>query len=102
MPKDEVDPEDPMELSGMAMLTEEDTSEDMTECFVEEFMRMGHSPAQVFQLFRSPFYVSANMVLENRGETFVRTKIVEIFTRWGRTVADSDLDSTPRSLSPGP
>lgn len=100
MPKDEVDPEDPMELSGMALLTEEDTSEDMTECFVEEFMRMGHSPAQVLQLFRSEFYVSANMVLQNRGEQFVREKIVEIFSRWGRNVTDADLDLKPRRLTP--
>lgn len=89
-----------MELSGMALLTEEDTSEEMTECFVEEFMRMGHSPAQVLQLFRSEFYVSANMVLQNRGEQFVREKIVEIFSRWGRHVTDADLDLKPRRLTP--
>lgn len=100
MPKDEFDPEDPMELSGLALLTEEDTSGDMTECFVEEFMRMGHTPAQILALFRSAFYVSANMVLQNRGEPFVRARIVEVFSRWGRDVCDGDLDIKPRRLAP--
>jgi hypothetical protein len=38
MPKDEIDPEDPMELRG-GFATREDTSELMTECFIEEFLR---------------------------------------------------------------
>lgn len=91
MPKDEVDPEDPLELSGMALLTDEDTSEDMTECFIEEFMRMGHSPAQVFGYFRNPFYLAMNMVMEKRGEAWVRARVIEIFGRWGRPVEEADL-----------
>jgi hypothetical protein len=91
MPKDEVDPQDPLELSGMAFLTTEDTSEDMTECFVEEYLRMGHSPAQILSYFRDPFYLAVNMVLENRGEPWVRRKIVEAFARWGRPVEEAAL-----------
>lgn len=97
MPKDEVDPEDPFELSGMALLTDEDTSEDMTECFVEEYLRMGHSAAQIFQYFRNPFYIGVNMVLQNRGEPWVRAKIVEIFNRWGRAITDADLGPARRT-----
>ena len=33
MPKDEFDFEDPLELNGVAFLTEEDTSAEMAECF---------------------------------------------------------------------
>jgi hypothetical protein len=91
MPKDEVDPEDPLELSGMALLTDEDTSEEMAECFIEEFMRMGHSPAQVFQYFRNPFYLAMNLVIEKRGEAWVRERIIDIFGRWGRRVEDAEL-----------
>ena len=40
MPKDEFDFEDPFELNGMALLTQEDATNDMAECFTEEFMRM--------------------------------------------------------------
>ena len=84
MPKDEFDFDDPLELSGVAILTEEDTTDDMCECFVEEFMRMGYNPQQILTLFRNPHYLGMNMVLQNRGEPFVRGQIAEIFARWGR------------------
>jgi hypothetical protein len=87
MPKDEFDPEDPMELNGVAFLTEEDTTDTMCECFIEEFMRMGHGPRQVLALFRNPHYLGMNMVLEKRGEQFVRDRIEEIYARWGRSVS---------------
>jgi hypothetical protein len=35
MPKDEFDFEDPFELNGMALLSEEDTTNDMAVCFTE-------------------------------------------------------------------
>ena len=84
MPKDEFDFEDPLELNGMALLTEEDTTDAMCECFIEEFMRMGYSHKQILALFRNPHYLGMNMVLEKRGEQFVRDCIAEIFARWGR------------------
>jgi hypothetical protein len=84
MPKDEFDFEDPLELNGVAFLTEEDTSAEMAECFAEEFMRMGYNHKQVLALFRNPHYVGPNMVLQNKGEAFVRNIIAETFGRWGR------------------
>ena len=47
MPKAEFDPEDPMELCGVGLLTPEDTTEAMAECFIEEFMRLDYDPAQI-------------------------------------------------------
>ncbi len=90
MPKDEIDPEDPLELCGVALFTEEDTSDSMTECFIEEFLRLGYAPAQVLALFRNPHYIGPNMVLQNRGLDHVRGKIVEVFGWWGRTVTLRD------------
>ena len=87
MPKDEFDFEDPLELNGIALLTEEDTTDAMCECFIEEFMRMGHGASQVLALFRNPHYLGMNMVLEKRGEQFVRDCIAATFARWGRAVA---------------
>ena len=84
MPKDEFDFDDPMELNGMALISEEDTTDAMTECFIEEFMRLGYNHKQVFALFRNPHYVGMNMVLQNRGEEFVKDFIAEVFARWGR------------------
>ena len=86
MPKDEFDFEDPLELNGVALLTEEDTTDAMCECFIEEFLRMGYNHKQVLALFRNPNYLGMNMVLQNRGEPFVRDQITELFARWGRAV----------------
>ena len=86
MPKDEFDFDDPMELNGMALLSDEDTTDAMTECFIEEFMRLGWNHKQVLALFRNPNYIGMNMVLQNRGEDYVKNFIAEVFARWGRTV----------------
>ncbi len=84
MPKDEFDFDDPLELSGVALVTNEDTTDLMCECFIEEFMRLGYNPRQLLALFRNPHYLGMNMVLQNRGEPFVRAKIAEVFARWGK------------------
>jgi hypothetical protein len=86
MPKDEFDFDDPLALSGVALLTEEDTTHSMAECFIEEFMRLGHGPTQVLALFRNPQYQGPHLAWRRRGEPFVRDLIAEVFTRWGRPV----------------
>lgn len=87
MPKDEFDFEDPFELNGMAFVTEEDTTQTMAECFVEEFMRMGFNAKQVLALFKNPQYLGPNLALEKHGEAWVRDLIADIFTRWGKPVS---------------
>ena len=98
MPKNEIDPEDPMELRGVSFLTEEDTSEAMTECFIEEFMRLGHDHRQILALFRNRHYTGLNLVLQNRGEAFVKAKITEVFGWWRRTVDWPDPAGQPDHL----
>jgi hypothetical protein len=86
MPKDEFDFDDPMELNGMAFQTNEDTSEAMCDCFVEEFLRIGYGPKQILALFRNPHYLGMNLVLQKRGERFIQDIITEQFARRGRLV----------------
>src|SRR5262249_6102543 len=86
MPKDEFDFDDPLELNGVGLLTDEDTSGAMAECFVEEFMMLGYNRKQIFALFRNPHYIGMNMVLQNKGEPFVREIIAETFARWGKPI----------------
>jgi hypothetical protein len=86
MPKDEFDPEDPMELFGVALLTDEDTAATMSECFIEEFMRLGYNHKQILALFRNPHYTGLNGVRQTKGEEFVRDAIAELFARWGRPI----------------
>ena len=87
MPKDEFDFEDPFELNGMAFLTHEDTTDNMAECFIEEFMRMRYGNKQILALFKGPHYMGPNMAFEKRGEPFIRELITEVFARWGRTAS---------------
>lgn len=102
MPKDEFDFDDPLELNGVALYTEEDTSRDMAGCFVEEFMRLGYNHKQLLALFRNPHYLGLNMVLQNKGEAFVREVIAETFAKWGRPIAWTDHSSATHTpaLSP--
>lgn len=96
MPKDEFDFEDPFELNGMAFMTHEDTTNDMAETFIEEFMRMGYGHKQLLALFRNPHYLGPNMALEKRGEPFIRDLITEVFARWGKKVEWPDSGSSQR------
>ena len=93
MPKDEFDFEDPLELNGVSFVTEEDTTDAMCECFIEEFMRMGYGHKQVLAFFRNPHYLGMNMALEKRGEPFVRKRISEVFARWGRPIQQEWTES---------
>jgi len=102
MPKDEFDFEDPFELNGMAFMTHEDTTNDMAETFIEEFMRLRYDHRQILALFRNPHYVGPNMALEKRGEPFIRDLITEVFARWGRKVEWPGVATNPLTpaLSP--
>ena len=102
MPKDEFDFEDPFELNGIAFLSHEDTTNDMAECFTEEFMRMGYSHQQVLALFRNPHYLGPNMAFEKRGEPFIRDLITEVFARWGKKVEWPDPGSSRREEAQTP
>jgi hypothetical protein len=102
MPKDEFDFDDPLELNGVALHTDEDTSRDMAECFVEEFLRMGYNHKQLLALFRNPHYLGMHMVLQNKGEPFVKEVIRDVFARWGKkiewpTAGSSRCEEAPTS-----
>lgn len=83
MPKNEFDFEDPFELNGMTLLTHEDTTTEMAECFIEEFMRLGYGHKQLLAIFRNPHYVGPHLVWKKRGEPFIVDLIAEVCARWG-------------------
>src|SRR5688572_14825481 len=102
MPKDEFDFEDPFELNGMAFLTHEDTTNDMAETFIEEFMRLGYNHQQLLALFRNPHHLGPHMAFEKRGEPFIQELIVDVFARWGKKVEWPNVTTFPLTpaLSP--
>jgi hypothetical protein len=78
------DPEDPLALCRVGIVTDEDTTNAMAECLVEEYLRLGYQPAQLLALFQNPFYTGLHLVLQRRGEAHVRALIADRFARWGR------------------
>ncbi|HVR37141.1 MAG TPA: hypothetical protein VMS21_14960 [Methylomirabilota bacterium] len=100
MPKDEFDFEDPLELNGVALFTDEDTSGEMAACFIEEFMRMGYNHKQVLALFRNPHYIGPNQVLQSKGEPFVRDLIASTFLLWGRPCGRVEAPAKPAEGTP--
>ena len=108
MPKNEFDLDDPLELNGVALWTDEETQRDMAECFTEEFLRLGCNHKQLLAMFRNPHYLGLNMVLQNKGEAFVKDVIADVFARWGKRIewppAWSGGPETPQppSLAPEP
>ncbi len=95
MPKDEFDFEDPLELNAVGLACAEDTTAAMTECFVEEFTRLGYDHRQILALFRDPGYLGMNLALQKRGEQFVRDVIGEAFARRGRNATWPAADGVP-------
>lgn len=81
MPKDEFEPDDPMELVGVAFPTGD--VDEMAECLVEEFVKMGMGDEELLQLFRSPFYGGTHAIYKKRGEEYVRALITRVREQWG-------------------
>jgi hypothetical protein len=92
MPKDEFDPEDPLELKGVTF--PDGDADEMARCFVEEYIQLGFDDATIWSLFRSPFFAGMHDILEKRGEPWVDAVIRECRDRLGywkmRTVRGSD------------
>lgn len=78
------DPEDPLALCRVGIVTDEDTTDAMAQCLVEEYLRLGYGPVQLLALFQDPFYTGLHLVLQRRGEDHVRALIADTFARWGR------------------
>ncbi|MFN3483907.1 MAG: hypothetical protein ACK44W_00225 [Planctomycetota bacterium] len=77
----EPDPDDPMELAGVAFPG--DTQQAMAECFVEEYVLQGFDDAQILRLFQDPFFAGTHAVWRERGEAYVRSLIENARSRWG-------------------
>jgi len=87
MPKDEFDPEDPLEAIAVELPSNEDTLLPMAECFIEEFMRMGYSQEQILGLFGNPMYTGPLLFTRTRGTEAAKQLITDTFKKWGRLSA---------------
>ena len=85
MPLHEPDATDPLELTAAGCRDETGQSmRIMTECFAEEFLRLGHSPADVMELFRGSEYRLAHRAWEHQGEVRVFAIVHEVASALSR------------------
>lgn len=83
MPKDEFDPEDPMELVGVELPTgSEEGVREMALTFAEEFIRSGFSEDRVRAMFQNPFYQGPYLVWKAKGDAYVSAVIEEAQKMW--------------------
>jgi hypothetical protein len=82
VPKDECDPEDPLELVGVELAADERELRDMALCFAEEFVRDGWSRAQILAMFQNPFYTGPHLAWKQKGDAFVEEIIEEAVRMW--------------------
>jgi hypothetical protein len=68
-----VDPDDPMELVGVALEEDPDDAAltEMAWSFVEEYARMGWDREQILRLFRSPSFHLPHRIWQAKGEEFI-------------------------------
>ena len=84
MPKDEFDPEDPMELVGVIApeLTESDL-EEMAGYIVEEYVRTGMDDREIRRLFHNPVYRMTHEIYRQKGDAYIEALIEETRKKWG-------------------
>ncbi len=75
------EPDDPMELVGVAL--GEGSIEEMAECLVEEYIRDGWDDENLLRLFRDPFYRATYRIYQEKGDEYIRALIGKTRQKWG-------------------
>ena len=76
------EPEDPMELVGVALLQED--VDYMAECLVEEYVLLGWSDKQLMTLFSNPMFQATHRIYQDKGEEYVLSVIQNVRDSWSR------------------
>lgn len=84
MPKKECEADDPMELVGMVFSATEEADREMVSDFIDEYLWLGWSPAQIAAAFKDPFYLATHRIWKEKGEKAVIDLIETRMTAWRR------------------
>lgn len=96
MPYDDPDPTDPMTLHGVVWgmaAPPLEAMQEMAECFVGEYARLGFEPQRILRMFQTRGYAGPHMAYEKLGEAAIRTMIDEIVQRRGPRRAPEILEN---------
>ncbi len=96
MPYDDPDATDPMTLTGVEMLVDDPGAvQDMAACFVEEYVRLGHSAESIAGLFESGEFAGPTMAIRQLGRETIREMIQLQFLLRGPRGMRLQIDQTP-------
>jgi len=76
----EFEPEDPMELVGMALAG--GNPDEVLDGLVQEYLLMGWKPVQILWLFHSPHYAATHRLYRLKGEAYVRERVQHLARLW--------------------
>lgn len=85
----EMEIDDPFDRVAVAVTIEEEHSlEEMAKCFAAEFISMGWDEKEILRLFQQPFYRSAHVVYQKKGQEFIKNVIRQAGEVYKRQLAD--------------
>jgi hypothetical protein len=76
----EFDPEDPMELVGVAIPEGDDDL--ALDGIVQEYLFMGWNVTQIMFLFTSPYYGATHQIYERKGSAYVTERVHHLASQW--------------------
>lgn len=97
MPKDELDPDDPMELIPVSV---EGSLDEMAEGLIDELLLAGYDQEIIWELFSNPFYRSTHEILRVKGEEYVRAAIQRQFSSWAQFTDSNEMTAGQEIESP--
>lgn len=93
MPYQDPDSTDPMTLTGVELAVDDPGSvREMAECFIEEYLRLGHSAASIEQMFESRQFAGPTLAVIQLGMKVIREMIQQQFLLRGPRSARLQVD----------
>lgn len=83
MAYDGFEDDDPMGLVGMVLPGEPGELEQMAECLIEEYVRLGWNEPRLMTLFVNPLFLATHRIYQAKGEAYVRDLIRRTWAKWG-------------------
>ncbi|MEK6799929.1 MAG: hypothetical protein AABZ12_13260 [Planctomycetota bacterium] len=84
MPYDDPDPSDPMTLHGVAVETsDDDAMQEMAECFIEEYARLGLDADRILHMFNTQGYAGPYLAATVLGKEQIGELVKTVLARWG-------------------
>jgi hypothetical protein len=81
VPKNSIDPDDPMQLHGVALRNGDPMR--MLDDILDEFVRIGYRERHLHMLFRDPHYQMTFALGQVVGAETVRLVVRRVLSRWG-------------------